>query len=221
MGSNYEKQVFAAREIFLKYDQRIMTERFPIKSDEKYLYLKFLGTDYRVCRENGEIEEQKEEGYVPCLDYQVVMALYDILCYPKGRPALSGEWRTLASLQVTHSSPSADKFTAPYGKLFSGKAGALADACKRLGGRRLDVPASADVSWEIPVFSFFPVAFSFLEGDEEFSPVITLLWDKNSLDFMHFETLYYVMNHLLERLKEVIRPIAIPGCYKEDKKHEK
>ena len=51
-----------AREIFLKYDQRIMTERFPIKSDEKYLYLKFLGTDYRVCRENGEIEEQKEEG---------------------------------------------------------------------------------------------------------------------------------------------------------------
>lgn len=71
------------------------------------------------------------------------------------------------------------------------------------------------------MFSFFPVAFRFWEGDEEFSPVITLLWDKNSLDFMHFETLYYVMNHLLERLKEVIRPIAIPGCYKEDKKHEK
>ena len=204
MGSNYEKQVFAAREIFLKYDQKVMAERFPIKNDEDYLYLKFLGTDYRICRKSGEIEERKEGGYVACLNYQVVMALYDILCYPKGKPALSGEWCTLASLQVTHSSPSADKFTAPYGQIFSGKAGALADACKKLGGRRLDVPASADVSWEIPVFSFFSAAFRFWDGDEEFSPVITLLWDKNSLDFMHFETLYYVMNHLLECLKKLM-----------------
>lgn len=188
----------------MKYDQKIMAERFPIKNDEEYLYLKLLGTDYRVCRQNGEIEEQKEGRYVPCLDYQVVMILYDILCYPKRKPVLSGEWRTLASLQVTHSSPSADRFTAPYGKKFSGRAGALAAACKKLGGRRLDVPASADVSWEIPVFPFFPIAFRFWDGDEEFSPVITLLWDKNSLDFMHFETLYYAMNHLLKRLEQMM-----------------
>ena len=71
---------------------------------------------------------------------------------------------------------------------------------ERLGGIRQSVPASADACYEIPLFSFFPVLFQFWDGYEEFPPKITILWDKNSLQFMHFETLYYAMNHLLERI---------------------
>ena len=62
------------------------------------------------------------------------------------------------------------------------------------------VPKSADVCSKIPILPFFPVIFQFWEGDEEFAPKIMILWDRKALDFMHFETLYYVIGLLLQRL---------------------
>lgn len=200
MESNYEKQVFAARELFLKYDQEAMIDKFRLPHDGEYLYLKLLDEDYRIMRGSGEVEVREQEGYTLCLDYQAVMTIYDVLCYAKERPSLAGEWCSLASLQVTHSSPPADRYTSRYAERFSGKTAELAQICRRLGGTRQSVPASADVCYEIPLFSFFPVIFQFWDGDEEFAPKIMILWDKKSLDFMHFETLYYVMLHFLERL---------------------
>ena len=49
--------------------------------------------------------------------------------------------------------------------------------------------------------ALFP--FQFWEGDEEFAPKIMILWYKKALDFMHFETLYYVIGLLLQRLAEL------------------
>ena len=62
------------------------------------------------------------------------------------------------------------------------------------------MPKSADVCSKIPILPFFPVIFQFWEGDEEFAPKIMILWDRKALDFMHFETLYYVIGLLLQRL---------------------
>lgn len=204
LESNYEKQVYMAREIFLKYDQKPMIAKFQLEHDGEYLYLKLLDRNYRVSRKSGEIEMQEQDVFTPCLDYQVVMTVYDVLCHSKRRPALAGDWCPLASLQVTHSSPSADRYTAHYAEAFSGKIKELDRACGRLGGERQSIPASADACYKIWLFPFFPVIFQFWDGDEEFAPKIMLLWDTNSLEFMHFETLYYVMMHFMERLKEIV-----------------
>ena len=203
MESNHEKQVYIARELFLGYDQQPLIEKFDLKWDEKFLYTEFLRVSYRIDRKTGEIQEEKEgeeTGWEPCLDYNVVMTIYDMLCHSEERPRLSGEWTTLANLQVTGSSPSPDRFTAVTAKKLEGQPEKLRQVLERLGGIRQSVPASADACYEIPLFPFFPVLFQFWDGDEEFPPKITILWDKNSLQFMHFETLYYAMNHLLERI---------------------
>ena len=113
---------------------------------------------------------------------------------------LSGQWCPLASLQVTHSSPSDKLSIGPYSKKFSGCAEQLREVCETLGGEFMSVPASADVCYKLPFFSFFPIIFQFWDGDEEFEPQIMLLWDKCSLDFMHFETLYYAMGYMMKRL---------------------
>ena len=39
-----------------------------------------------------------------------------------------------------------------------------------------------------------------IRDSEEFAPKIMILWDRKALDFMHFETLYYVIGLLLQRL---------------------
>ncbi len=30
------------------------------------------------------------------------------------------------------------------------------------------------------------------------------MWDENTLDFLHYETTYYVVGHMLERLKALM-----------------
>lgn len=198
--SNYEKQAYMARELFLNYRQETMIEKFQLRNDEEYLYIELLDGKYRISRKSGAVEAQGRESYAVCLDYQAVMTLYDVLCRSEKRPYLSGEWCPLASLQATGSSPSADRFTARYAAEFSGKAAELEAACRRLGGEKQSVPASADVCYKIWLFPFFPAVFQFWDGDEEFAPKIMILWDRKSLDFMHFETLYYAMMILMERL---------------------
>ena len=53
---NYEKQVYTGRELFLKYDQDKLIKKYGLKHDEEYLYLKYIGTEYRINRRNGAVE---------------------------------------------------------------------------------------------------------------------------------------------------------------------
>ena len=48
------------------------------------------------------------------------------------------------------------------------------DACERLGGSPGKV---GDVSYTIPLFDFFPVMLQFWDGDDEFGPVLKIMWD--------------------------------------------
>ena len=40
--------------------------------------------------------------------------------------------------------------------------------------------------------------------DYEFPASLQLLWDTNTLDFVHYETTYYIAGHLLSRLRELM-----------------
>ena len=247
MDSNYTKQVYMARELFQKYDQAKIIERFDLECDEDYLYIPFLGRRYRVARTDGRVDAAEERtgsradasenradgrvdaaeertgsradapcnradgrvdaaeepgGFRLCEDYNVVMTIYDALCHPKGRPQLSGEWVPLYALQVTMSSPGTDTFTQKYADAFAGRVPLLWKACSDIGGERLPVAAGADVYWQFDLFPFFPVQLRFWDADEEFPAQFRLLWDRNALQFMHFETLYYALGHLMERLAQ-------------------
>ena len=56
MESNYEKQVYMGREYFLKYDQNMLIKKYGLEYDKEYLYLKYIGTEYRIRRADGAIE---------------------------------------------------------------------------------------------------------------------------------------------------------------------
>ena len=61
-----------------------------------------------------------------------------------------------------------------------------------------------DVSSILPVFDFLPVMLQFWDADEEFDAVLKFMWDYNTMDFMHFETIAFATMHLIERLKETV-----------------
>lgn len=201
--SNYDRQVDIGRRIFMEYDQDKIIRRYELLADEHWIYLDYLDASYRISRENGKIEEQQKENcWKECRSYDTVMTIYDLLCYAKGdtAPVLYGAWQTLGNFAVG-SSPGTGAFTKKYAKQFRNYAEKLKAACKKLGGIMQKPMARADVTCLIPVTSFFPVLLQFWDGDEEFDPELVLLWDKNSNQFLHFETMFYLQGDLLDRIK--------------------
>lgn len=199
---NYDLQVDMAKRIFLEHDQQRLIRKFNLEADGTYIYLTYLNTPCRIDRNTGGIEECSCQQWQACRDYGTVMTIYDLLCYHKGEyaPVLCGQWCTVGTFVVTGVTET-DSFTGKYAKLFDGRLAELKAACEQLGGVLQPPMAGADLTFRFPVMPFFPVLLQFWEGDEEFSPKLLILWDRNTDQFMHFETTFYLQGDLLERLK--------------------
>lgn len=211
-GSNYDKQVDMSRRYFLQYDQELLARKYRLDRDEEYLYVTYLGQQYRIDRQTAAVELREKGGYTECRTYSVVMTIYDMLCHHKGEnmTPLSGEWTPVGSFAAAGASPDANLFAQKYADAFSGRTEQLQKACERMGGKLLPRLAGADVTAELPAFAFFPVLFQFWEGDEEFSPQIRILWDRITMQYLHFETTYYLQGDLLDRLADILTDRGIP-----------
>lgn len=202
MESNYEKQIYIGREYFLKYDQNMLIKKYGLEQDEEYLYLRYIGTKYRIQRSDGAIEQEDGQEWKMCKEYTIVMTIYDLLCYSgeETLPSLTGQWQPVAGFAAAGSSPSAEVFAKKYEKAFSGKTEAVKQACVELGGTLQPRLAGADMTFEMPVVPYFSVLFQYWEADEEFPAKILILWDKASMSYLHFETTYYLQGDLLDAI---------------------
>lgn len=203
--SNYDLQVDIGKRIFLEYDQQKLIRKFRLEADEQWIYLSYLNTPCRICRNTGGIEVRSRSGWQECREYSTVMTVYDLLCHNKGEtvPVLTGQWCTVGTFIITGITET-ETFTAKYAKLFDRRSEELKAACEKMGGIQQRPMAGADVTCLFPVTSFFSVLLQFWEGDEEFPPKLTLLWDRNTVQFMHFETTFYLQGDLLERLQKTM-----------------
>ena len=200
---NYDLQVDIGRRIFMEYDQNLLIRKFGLEADDQWIYLTYLNTPCRISRADGQIDELRRGVWTECRNFGTVMTIYDLLCHHKGNsaPALYHEWCTVGSFIVT-GVQNAGAFTRKYAALFDGRVEELKAACAELGGTLEKSVAGADVTCKIPVTPFFPVLLQFWEGDDEFPPKLMLLWDRNSMRFLHFETTFYLQGDLAQRLKE-------------------
>ena len=198
---NYDQQVDIGRKIFMAYDQTLLIRKFSLDADERWIYLTYLNTPCRISRGGGRIEELLGGIWRECRDFSTVMTIYDLLCHHKGDtpPVLRREWCTVGTFIVTGVS-NTGTFTNKYATMFDGHLEELKAACAKLGGTIQKRMAGADVTCLIPVTSFFPVLLQFWEGDDEFPPKLMLLWDRNAMDFLHFETTFYLQGDIAQRL---------------------
>lgn len=202
--SNYEQMKIQMQDHFLDYDQETMIRRFSLQADEAYLYLNFLGRPYRVSRINGRVE-WSEDGFIQAntADYNEAMSIFDVLCCSKEGCSLSGEFVSVNNLPgIVAGARSGSGMFDESAAFFDGKTHALDRACRRMGGVEI---AKGDVGFRLMVFDFLPLELRFWESDDEFGPSLNLLWDRNLLQFIHYETSYFIAGHLMRRLKEIMR----------------
>ncbi len=192
---------------FAKYDQTEMIRKFSLKYDQSFLYIHFAGREYRINRNNGRVEWYSDEAKVHIhASYNESMCIFDILAYSKPDCRLSGRFITAGDLPGTaKSATSSGNLFSGRSNIFAGRCEELSEACEKLGG----IPGTVgDVSSIIPLFDFFPVMLQFWDADTEFEAVLKLMWDYNSMNFVHFETLAFASSHLIDRLKEIIVEVS-------------
>lgn len=194
---------------FLHYDQEKMIRKYELEHDRSYLYLTFVGRRCRINRSSGRVE-WTEDHFVHAVhaDYNISMTIFDVLCYAKDDCCLSGRFVPVSQLKGTiqSASPGNTMFDS-VAKKFDHRSEQLSRACELLGGQKENV---GDVSYRIPLFDFLPVILQFWNSDEEFPPVLKLMWDENILSYMHFETTFFAAGHLWERLEGMIEQAGKP-----------
>ena len=202
--SNDDLQVDIGRKIFLEFDQELLIRKFHLEADPDYIYLTYLNTPCRICRGTGRIDELRDGTWQECREFGTVMTVYDLLCHHQGpvAPALYGAWCTVGTFVVTGVT-STGGFTNKYAARFDRDPEALKQACLALGGRILPSMAGADLTCRFQVTPYFPVLMQFWHSDEEFPAQVVLLWDRNSMAFLHFETTFYLQGDLLGRLLQI------------------
>ena len=75
----------------------------------------------------------------------------------------------------------------------------LSAACEKLNGIRT---GKGDVAYLIPMFDFLNCQIQFWNSDEEFDASLQIFLDKHMQQYMHYETMYFAVGHLLKRLSE-------------------
>ena len=203
--SNYEITKRRVQNEFLKYDQEKMIEKFHLKSDEDYLYIKFIGHDYRLCRKNGFLE-WSGDGFQNCIeaDFNETLTIYDLLCDSKDDCKASGDYVNLKSMSRIQGSSKnlGDGLFIGDGRLFDHKEDLLCKVCENLGGIKA---GKGDVAYEIPLFDFLSCRIQFWNSDEDFEAQLQIFMDKNTLDFIRYETVWYAVSHLIKRMVEEMK----------------
>ena len=199
---NYEYTKEKIRPEFLKYDQGTMIRRFRLKHDGDYLYLPFVGSEYRIRRQTGEVEKLTGQGdsvRTEPADYSEALSIYDILCYSRSDATLSGRWSLVNSLPgVGQNSGLGDNSLNHHAQYVDQHPDAYKPACEAIGGK--EVPCG-DIGYEIPVYPFYPIRLRFYHSDEEFPAQMSVLFDENTLNYMHYETTFYVVGCLMRAIR--------------------
>lgn len=197
--NNYFLQAQSAKQRFLTYDQGLLIRRFFLNADERYLYMTMLRRQYRIDRATGDLEKQIEGSWVDGNSHGEVMTLYDVLCDARENRCLTGRWRSMQSFGLMFHSSLAENDRSSEAELFDREPERLRRNCLRLDGMPLP---GADIGYAVELFDGFPVGVQFWHSDEEFAPRLRYLWDENALQYIRYETMWYAVGLLLERLRE-------------------
>ena len=195
---NYQIQVMQAKKLFLTYDQQELIKRCHLRFDEQYFYTTFLREEYRICRTSGDMERLHGGKWVDGNSFGEVMTILDWLCDSSADRYITGRWINLVNhVHYFHRNLQEDS-NDPDAILFDRYPKAFATACEALKGEWLP---GADVGYAIELIDGLRIFVQLWYGDEEFPPRLRFLWDENALKYIRYETTWFALDLLLERIR--------------------
>lgn len=196
---NYKIQAAQARARFLTYDQQSLIRKFRMKADAEYLYTRMLATPYRISRTTGDLQRQEENDWQDANTYNEVMTLLDLLCDSRDERWISGRWKNMQSFGLQFHRNLLEEARDPLAELFDREPDRLLRAMERLGAERI---SGGDYGYAVELFDGLCIGILFWHGDEEFAPRLRFVWDENALMYIRYETMYFALGLLREKLRQ-------------------
>lgn len=197
---NYQISRDRAQAYFLNFDQENIIRDWNLKYDDNWLYLSFLGKPYQVCRKTGSILRCWDGAQA---DFSEVLSIFDLLCHEGEYKVLSGSFAPVNSLKGRpRAAGVGTDFHSKTASLFDRNPDAFSKACESLGGTPVSM---GDIGYRFPLFGELSIILKFYHADEDFPASLTLLWDSNTLDFIFYETVFYIAGFLLKSIEEAMK----------------
>lgn len=202
---NYQIQAAQAKKLFLTYNQQELIARCRLRFDAQYLYTTLLSDTYRINRQTGDMERLCRGIWVDGNSFAEVMTLLDWLCDSRADRYITGRWVNILSYGHSFHRNLQEGASDPNAELFDREPEAFSKACEALGGEKLP---GADIGYALELIDGLRVFVQLWHGDEEFSPRVRCLWDENVTRYIRYETTYYAVGLLMDRIKERMKTRA-------------
>ena len=197
---NYELSRNRAQAYFLGFDQDILIQKWKLQADAATIFVPFLGRPYGIDRSSGMVTRLWNGEQA---QYSEVLSIFDFLCHEGEKKQLSGQFAPVNSLNgCTKGAGVGTDFHSSIASRFDADAQSFRNACDKLGGTPVGM---GDIGFEFPVFQDIKVILKFYHADEEFPASLTLLWDANMLQFVFYETVFYIAGCLLSMILEEMK----------------
>ena len=194
---NYEVSRDRAQAYFLGFDQETIIRRWNLKHDDAWLYTSLFGREYAICRKTGTVWRRWSTEQA---DHGEVLSIFDFLCHSGEEKSLSGEFAPVNSLNGRPLAVGVGtNFHAGAAARFDADPEGFRRACLALGGTCVNM---GDMGFRFPVFGGMEVILKFYRADEDFPASVTLLWDRNTLQYVFYETVFYLAGCLLGAIEE-------------------
>lgn len=200
-GNNYLIRREEAKKRFLTFDQRELIEKWDLRQDESALYVDFLGETYRIDRESGDVENL---ALAQQAGFEEVLSIFDLLCHAKMRPTAKEAFAPVNSLEgkPRAAGVGTEGTYDKYAKIFDTSQERFRESCEKMGGQPIPL---GDIGYELPLFADLKLRMKFYGADDEFPPQLTIFLNSNALEFLYYETAFYVIVYLLDRLADEMK----------------
>lgn len=198
---NYALAVIQAKKLFLDYDQQELISRCRLKHDDTYFYLYFLGFDYRICRKTGDMERFQDGTWIDGNAFGEVMTIFDWMCDSRADRYITGRWTNILTQGNYFHRSLQEEPADPLAEYFNSHPEQFDAACTALHGKK---GPGGDRSYVVELVDGLCILIQFWFGDEEFPPKLRFLWDENTIRYIRYETTWYALGLLRQRLREAI-----------------
>lgn len=157
----------------------------------------FFGQQTLICKVDGQIILDGRNA-----DFGEGLSVLDWLCDRKPDASASMEFCPIGSLPGVYVGGGNLSMDMPgLSWAIHENPEGFRSACAKMGAEPQNM---GDIDFRLQIFPDLPMCLKFYFGDEEFEPQLTLLWDKNTLRFVRYETVYYIAGCLQKRLLELM-----------------
>lgn len=196
---NYVIAAAQARKLFLNYDHEYLAKKLRTPLDETYLYTRMLGEPYRIHRQTGDIDRQKDGQWIQAHSFGESLTLLDLVCDSSEHRTPAGVWKNMPEFGLQFHSQSSILSKDSQAEYFQSHLDSFCCACEALGGKRYP---KGDAAYIMELFDGLQVLIQLWLSDEDFPAQLCWLWDANAKMYLKYETMYYAVGLILSRIQE-------------------